>query len=278
MKIWINYIFVYESMVSPMQLDIFDNAVPTLEYFNNRINTPNWQIEPALMDFVDLTYVLRGQAIYTINQQQVIVGEGDVLCIPKNSQRAAMSENPMEFECFAANFLLHDFLTKEEMDVPLPLISNVGIHTDVVSLYRRLNENWLSRHPGYVMRSRAKLMLILQRFMSMLVYDVNAYQFDSRVRQAIRYITDNYAKNITISEVAENVSLNPVYFGALFKKETNTTFRDYLNTIRLNQAEDMLRTGKWNVTEVAQDCGFTDMFYFSRLFKKYKGVPPSTLR
>ena len=264
--------------MKPVQFDMFDNAIPTLGYFSNRINTPNWEIEPAITDFIDLTYVLRGQAIYTINAQEVHVAEGDVLCIPKNSQRAAVSKNPTEFECFAANFLLHNMPTGEEVDVPLPLISNVGIHNDVITLYRRLNESWLSRQPGYTMVYRANLMLILHRFMSMLVYDVNAHHFDLRVKQAIRYITDNYADCLTISEVAEAVSLNPVYFGALFKKETNTTFRDYLNTIRLNQAEDMLRVGKWNVTEVAQNCGFTDVFYFSRLFKKYKGVPPSALR
>ena len=261
-----------------MQFEFFDNAVPTLEYFINRSNTANWTIEPATTDFIDLTYVLNGCAMYTINGQQVRVCAGDVLCIPKNSERMAVSENPVEFESFAANFFLHDFKTGEEMEVPLPLISTVGVHGDIISLYRRLNENWLSRNPGYVMTVRAHLMLILQRFMSLLAYDVNAYQFDLRIKQAIRYITDNYARNITIAEVADSVSLNPVYFGSLFKKETHTTFRDYVNSIRLNQAEDMLRLGKWNVTEVAQNCGFSDVFYFSRLFKKYKGMPPSTLR
>jgi AraC-like DNA-binding protein len=261
-----------------MDHEIFNEAIPSLQYFNNRTNTPNWQIEPAETDFVDLTYVIRGEAIYTINGQKIIAGEGDVLCIPKNSRRAAVSEDPSRFECFAANFFMRNSFTNEEIDVPLPLIFNVGIQNEVITLYRRLNENWLSRNSGYAMRVRAYLMLILQWFMAMAVYDVTTYQYDSRVRKAVRYITDNYANSLTVAEVAEAVSLNPVYFGALFKKETNKTFRDYLNTVRLHQAEDMLRVGKWNVTEVAQNCGFSDVFYFSRLFKKYKGVPPSSVQ
>jgi YesN/AraC family two-component response regulator len=106
---------------------------------------------------------------------------------------------------------------------------------------------------------------------------VDTYRFDPRIKTAIRYITDHYAEPMHITQVARAVSLNPVYFGVLFKKETQMAFRDYLNMIRLNQAEDMLRTGEWNVTEVALRCGFGDVFYFSRLYKKHKGVPPSKI-
>ena len=260
-----------------MHIDKFDNAIPTIEYFNNRNNTPNWKIEQQETDFIDLTYIIHGQATYTINKEKYHVRDGDLLCIPKGSHRYATSENPRAFECYAVNFALHD-AHGEEMDVPLPICSNVGIYNDVITHFNRINENWLSRGSGCNMRIRAHFMLILQRFMAMLVYDADYYQFDPRVKQAIRFLTERFSDHLTISQVAEVVSLNPVYFGALFKKETHMTFRDYLTTIRLNQAEDMLQTGKWNVTEVAQNCGFTDVFYFSRLFKKHKGIPPSSVQ
>lgn len=259
-----------------MQPDHFDNAIPTLGYFSNRSNSEKWSIEPAEIDFIDLTYIVKGQATYTIDGNKHIVKAGDLLCVPKGTMRSAITNVPTTLECFAANFHIHEFTTGIELSVPLPLISSVGIYPEIVSLYKRLNEVWLSRPPGYVMCARSYLMLILQRFLGILVYDTNTHQYDPRVKKAIRFITDNYADAITISTVADVVELNSVYFGALFKKETNVTFRDYLTIVRLNQAEDMLRTGKWNVTEVARNCGFTDVFYFSRLFKKHRGVPPST--
>lgn len=260
-----------------MELEIFNNCIPTIDYFNNRCNTPGWYIAGDIIDFIDLTYVIKGKAVYTVSDQKVFVEAGDLLCIPKGSARSAVSDAPEKFECFAANINLLG-PSGEESAVPLPILSNVGIHSDIISHYRKLNEDYLSRNPGYVMRVRGRFMLILQRFMEMLVYDVDTYQFDPRVKQAIRFITDNYAEQLSISAVASAVCLNPVYFGTLFKKETRVTFRDYLNTIRINQAEDMLGTGKWNVTEVALNCGFTDVFYFSRLFKKHKGIPPSAVQ
>ena len=260
-----------------MELDHFNNSIPTIGYFKHRISTPEWLIEYKRTNYIDITYITGGQAVYTINRQKYLAEEGDVLCIPKGSERSAVSSDPTKFECFAANFNLIS-LEGEEITVPLPIHSHVGIHNDLIAHYRKLNEDFLAKSPGYVMRSRGRLMLIMQRFMEMLVYEVDTYKFDPRVKQAIRFITENYAEPLTISAVAAAVSLNPVYFGTLFKKETHVTFRDYLNTIRVNQAEDMLRAGKWNVTEVAAHCGFSDVFYFSRLFKKHKGIPPSTVQ
>ncbi|MCL1862831.1 MAG: AraC family transcriptional regulator [Defluviitaleaceae bacterium] len=260
-----------------MELEIFNNSIPTVDYFKHRISTPEWMIEYKRTNFIDLTYVTGGQAVYTINRQKYMVEEGDVICIPKGSERSAISSDPTKFECFAVNFIMSSFLG-EEITVPLPIHSKVGIQNDLISHYRKLSEDFLAKSPGYVMRSRARLMLIIQRYMEMLVYEVDTHRFDPRVKQAIRYITENYAEPLTISIVAENVSLNPVYFGTLFKRETHVTFRDYLNTIRVNQAEDMLRAGTWNVTEVAGHCGFADVFYFSRLFKKIKGIPPSSVQ
>jgi len=260
-----------------MDFDSFENAVPRLDYFVYRNSTPSWKIEPSHIDFVDLTYVIGGSAVYWINDKQYTVNEGDLLCIPSQSRRLAISHLAGSFECFAANFRMYDS-SGDEVEVPLPLISSVGVHEGLVSQFKRLNENWLRRRPGYIMRGRAFFMLILQRLSEMLLYEVDTHRFDNRVKAAIRFITDNYAEPISITDAAKTVHLTPNYLGILFKQETSVTFRDYLNTIRLNQAEDMLRTGDGSITEVAHKCGFKDVFYFSRLFKKYKGTTPSSVQ
>ncbi|MCL2571437.1 MAG: AraC family transcriptional regulator [Defluviitaleaceae bacterium] len=255
----------------------FDNAVPRIDYLIYRNNTPNWRIEPSVTDFVDMTYVVGGNAVYVINGKEITVKEGDLLCVPSGTNRSAISYAAGTFECYAINFNMYNF-NNEQVAVPLPLVSSVGVNEGIISLYKRLNENWLRRRPGYVMRGCAHFMLILQRFLEMLIYDVDTYQFDRRIKTAIRFITDNYAESISITDAAKQVHLTPNYLGILFKQETGVTFRDYLNTIRLNQAEDMLRAGEGSITDIAQKCGFKDVFYFSRLFKKYKGVAPSCVQ
>jgi len=260
-----------------MDYSEFDNAVPRIDYFVYRKNTRNWRIEPSLTDFIDMTYVIGGSAVYIVNDEKIEVSAGDLLCIPRGSNRSAISPLAETLECFAVNFRMHG-LDNEEVPVPLPLASSVGIHEGIISLFKRLNENWLRRGPGYIMRARAHFMLVLQRFFEMLLYEVDTSQFEPRVKTTIRFITNNFSDAIGIADAAKNVHLTPNYLGILFKQEVGVTFRDYLNTVRLNQAEDMLRAGDGGITEVALKCGFKDVFYFSRLFKKYKGVTPTDVR
>jgi len=260
-----------------MDYDDFNNSVPDIEYFVFRGNTPEWTILPSLTHFIDLTYIVSGTAIYTVNGVDIQAEAGDLLCIPPDSERSAVSSSPAQFSCFATNFLLCN-LSGEEVTLPLPLISNIGIKDDLIFHFAGLNADWLRRGPGFVMQVRSRFMYILHRIMEMCVYEVDTYGIDSRIKAAMRYIATNYMYPINIAQVAAGVSLNPIYFGALFKKETKTTFRNYVNNIRLNQAEGMLRVGKLNITEIAQMCGFSDVFYFSKIFKKYKGVPPSSVQ
>ncbi len=57
------------------------------------------------------------------------------------------------------------------------------------------------------------------------------------------------------------------------------TFKQYLISLRLNYAENMLKSGEYSVSEVALQCGFSDIFYFSKLFKEKKGFrPPACFR
>ena len=260
-----------------MSMNDFENAIPDIDYFIYRNNTPDWRINPSKTDFIDITYIVRGNAVYIIDGQEVLVGEGDLLCIPSGSYRSAASSAASLFECFATNFNIYD-KNNCRLHTPLPLQTRIGIDAKLISQYKRLNENWLRRGPGWTMRVRAHFMLILQRLLEMVLYDVDTYRFDSRIKAAIRYMTNNYAETISIVDVADEVHLTPNYLGILFKRETQITFRNYLNMIRLNQAEEMLRTGMGNITEVAQKCGFTDVYYFSRLFKKHKGFPPSHIK
>lgn len=260
-----------------MQHDNLSNIIPSVGYFNNRSNASTWEIEESKIDFIDLTYVLSGEATYTINHKTIQVKAGDLLCIPSGSTRYAISNRPKDLECFATNFLLHDTATGKEVQLPLPLVSPLGVHGDIVSHYLRLKQAWEEQPPGYILCVRAHFLLILQRILAVLVFNAGTQGIDIRVRKAMKMVRENFNQDVDTHILGEAVGLNPVYFGTLFKKETGVSVREYLNQVRLNQAEEMLREGRYSVTEIAVLCGFGDLFYFSRLYKIRKGVPPSAV-
>jgi YesN/AraC family two-component response regulator len=78
--------------------------------------------------------------------------------------------------------------------------------------------------------------------------------------------------------MAELVGLETSYLGVLFKRETGDTLNQYLMKTRIRNAENILRSsqyGKIEVSKVAVQCGYEDIYYFSKQFKDIMGIPPS---
>ncbi|MGI6069228.1 MAG: response regulator transcription factor [Blautia sp.] len=98
------------------------------------------------------------------------------------------------------------------------------------------------------------------------------------IRQAKGYIDANYARELSLEEVAGEVGINSSYFSSLFKKEQGINFSDYLTEVRITKAKELLEEGRLNVSEVGWAVGYKDQKYFSRLFYKLVGIKPSEYR
>lgn len=92
------------------------------------------------------------------------------------------------------------------------------------------------------------------------------------------YIQENYAEEISISELAELYEMNTNRLYYLFTKYAGMGPGDYLIAYRLNRAKELLLTTDVLIHEVANEVGYIDSLYFSRVFKKRFGVAPSEMR
>jgi len=96
----------------------------------------------------------------------------------------------------------------------------------------------------------------------------------SIIVKAKRYIKNHYAENISLNTVAEYLNLSPGYLSILFKKETGQNFIDYLISVRMERAKELLRTTELKIYEVSKMVGYDNIYYFSRIFSKVVGVSP----
>jgi YesN/AraC family two-component response regulator len=142
-------------------------------------------------------------------------------------------------------------------------------------MFRELTLSWNERQQGYVIKTRALLMLILHRLSEIIVHDVDSSQGDYRINRVTRYISKHYAEKLTVKELARQVNLDEVYFGHLFKRETGITVHQYMTKVRVHNAENLLQGGGYKIHEVAELCGFSDIFHFYKAFKTLRGFPPS---
>lgn len=95
------------------------------------------------------------------------------------------------------------------------------------------------------------------------------------VEQAVCYIKENFAKDISLEMIADKFFLNPAYFSRLFKQNTGSTFTDYLIKVRMEKAIKLLELGRYKVYEVSQRVGYKSEKYFFRIFRQYTGYSPT---
>ena len=89
------------------------------------------------------------------------------------------------------------------------------------------------------------------------------------------YIQANYSRNITLEDMAGHTGFSIYYFSKLFKQQFQMNFVDYLTKVRIEKAKMMLHDEQASVKEVGRSVGYSEAGYFSRVFKKETGVPPS---
>lgn len=100
----------------------------------------------------------------------------------------------------------------------------------------------------------------------------------SVAEKAMAFIHERFTQEITLQMVADHVHVSKNYFSVLFKKQTNQNFIDYLIQLRIEKAKSLLLNKSYKIYEVAEQSGFNDVKYFSKLFKKIVGFTPAEYR
>lgn len=98
------------------------------------------------------------------------------------------------------------------------------------------------------------------------------------IREAMQYISQHYMDKIMLEDVAEHVHLSASYFSSLFKETCGSSFKDYLNMVRVEESKRLLSNTDYSVTDIAVATGFSDQNYFTKVFKKFTGLTPTEFR
>jgi len=102
--------------------------------------------------------------------------------------------------------------------------------------------------------------------------------YSQKTQLVLNYLSDHYLENIHIKDIAQQFGLSKTGFCNFFKAQTGITFTNYLNTLRISKACELLMITDKNITEIAYEIGYENLAYFNRRFKYIKGTTPTAFR
>lgn len=98
------------------------------------------------------------------------------------------------------------------------------------------------------------------------------------LEEALHYIHSHLESKLNLEDVAGQVFINAQYFSRVFRREMGVTFTEYVNTLRVKKASDLLANTSYPAYRIANECGFSDPSYFNRIFFKYMNQTPQKYR
>jgi two-component system response regulator YesN len=105
-------------------------------------------------------------------------------------------------------------------------------------------------------------------------YYQNLRRVSPEINEAVRYLNENYNRELPLKELARAVAISPNYLSSLFAQEMGQTIVEYIHHLRIDKAKALLADNRLKFYEVAAQVGFTDHTYFSKVFKKTTGMGP----
>lgn len=106
----------------------------------------------------------------------------------------------------------------------------------------------------------------------------NSSNKNGRVEYICSYIHENYHNDINLNDLAESAGISVSHMRRIFSEETGTNILYYINSLRINEAKELLSNSNLSISEIASKVGYFNNQSFNRFFKKYEGITPSEYR
>lgn len=231
---------------------------------------------------IEIIFVTKGRGRIICDFTEHEVSEGDIFVINSDVLHAF---SVLEDDFFEYYYIIvgRDFCLSNGIDTDSVLFFEKIQDSDCRESYEKVVSSYLLdvEYKGLAIRSAVLELL----FTLASKYIRTQHEKEEKrplnlenVRRAIIYIRENFSKKITVKDLALASGISEYYFIREFKRITRYTPVTYINMIRCDTAKKLLSEGEYNVGEVADMCGFDNMPYFTKTFKKYTGELPSQVK
>lgn len=241
----------------------------------------------------EIYYLISGDRNYFIQDRVYHVKQGDLIIIKPNVLHKTVSCNPSSHERILIEFdtsFFEDFLASKDTELLDVFYKECSIlrldESEKKQIEYCLNKLIQeSKHKEPELNPALKiyfleLLIHINRFYK----ESNALDYDhpsklhKRISEIITYININYGNDISLDTLSKEFSISTAHLSRAFKKVTGISFIEYLNNLRVNEAQKLLLDTKFSILEIAEKVGYQNNTHFGRIFKSITGSSPREFR
>lgn len=153
----------------------------------------------------------------------------------------------------------------------------------IENLFNGLLDEETSKNPGHELYTKTLLvqvLLFINRYKKQILTSEFNYakSYHKTISDISTYICDNFKEDINLKTISEQFFISPSYFSRTFKKVTGLTFIEYLNSIRIKEAQKLIKKTSLSIAEISEIVGYKSNTHFGRIFKSIVGTSPNSYR
>lgn len=255
--------------------------VPSFIHIVERYCDPSWEVYPAEHNFHNFMFIISGNGTRITDGIKHPMLPGTLIYHSPGQSFGYTTCKSDLIHCCGVNFHLtsacfDDGVWTYTKVNQLPFDTEMKIPNNelLIKSLSNLALVWTEAKNNSQLKCHSIFLNILYELSRQLTQQQSNSGLLYKLENVTSYIHKHYNKNIPLKYLAELVDFNPNYFSSVFKKYTDLTPVQYINSVRIEKACEYLSVG-YSVKETAAKVGYNDCFYFSKTFKKLKGISPS---
>ena len=208
--------------------------------------------------------IINGKDCFIKNNQAIVV-------MPESSIKIKAMRNSTEFYWCSVD-------GEESTEISTKLGLDTGIF-DYTYCPADMVNDWVEKLPSQSERTERQLSAAAYEMLYEVAKDVKSNTVDPMFVDVTSYISKNIQNyELTIDSIAEHFHIHRSTLSTLFKKNASSTAKEFITNKRLKKAEMLLTSTEDKISDIAVMCGFSDPNYFSRMFRKERGMTPREYR
>ena len=220
-----------------------------------------------------LVLIQKGKSRYVFENGAVLeTSRGALVYLPRGE--GYYVETLEDVECICVNFSVFENISGA------PMIYYPKNYSRWEELYETLLRVWRYPAPGYAARCKSLLYDMLASIEEERQAKYLSKDKKQIIENAIFYMEEEFRQgnNVDIPRLAAQCNMSSTYFRRLFRGIYGVSPKQYILSVRMRWARTMLKSTENSITKIAENCGFDNVYYFSRAFRIHEGISPSEYR